>query len=330
MSIPATELAAAVEAITRASSLWLATHIDPDGDAIGSLLGLGTILRRLGKAVVMACEDSPPPEVAFLPELDRIVVQPPAPTDLLIALDAADLGRLGHLVDADNWRGRETIVIDHHVTNSGFGTINLIDPTAASTAEIVLLLAETMKAPIDERAATFLLTGIVTDTIGFRTASTRPETLHRAQQLMTLGASLSTITQAVFCSKPVSALRLLARAVDRLVIDGHFAVTTLRLRDFHELGMSSSAVRGITEQLATAREPLVIALVREREDGTVDVSLRSKPGVDVVPAARALCGGGHPQAAGARWSSDLETATQAVWRALRDHVRLPGAGGSPQ
>ncbi len=329
MTLASRDLENAARAIAGASGVWVGTHLDPDGDAVGSLLGLGFILRHVGKRVVMACQDVPPPDVSFLPGLGDIVAQSPGEEDLIVAVDVADVRRLGTLVDADTWDKRPSIVIDHHVTNSQFGTINLVDPEAASTAELVVQLADQLGAPIDEQAATCLLTGIVTDTIGFRTPNTRPETLDRARRLMAQGAPLSRITQGVFCAKPVSALRLLARAVDRLVIDGRFAVTTLRLCDFAEFGMPSTAVRGITEQLATAREPLVIALVREREDGTVEVSFRAKPGVDVAPAAKALRGGGHAQAAGARWPADLDSGTEAVWRALRDHVRLPDteAGG---
>ncbi len=323
MGLASADLARAAAVIQQAERVWVGTHLDPDGDAIGSLLGMGILLRHAGKAVVIACQDEPPPEVIFLPGLAEISAQPPAADQLIIAVDVADAKRLGTLIDLQTWPGRQTIVIDHHVTNRRFGTVNLVDPEAASTAELVLQLADELGVVIDEQAATCLLTGIVTDTIGFRTANTRPETLDRARRLMARGASLPHITQAIFCTKPVSALRLLARAVDRLVVDGRFAVTTLRLSDFAEFGMPPTAVRGITEQLATAGEPLVVALVREREDGTVEVSLRSKPGVNVVPVAKALHGGGHAQAAGARWPADLESGTQAVWRALREHIRLP-------
>ena len=317
------DVAAAARALAGARRIWVGTHIDPDGDAIGSMLGLAAVLEDAGHQVTMACQEEPPPEVAFLPGLERIGRQAPGGHDLAVAIDCGALGRLGDLVDPATWQRMATIVIDHHLSNTRFGAINVVDPTVASASEIVLTLADEMVAPISPAAAMSLLTGIVTDTIGFRTSNTRPETLDRARRLMAQGGSLATITQGVFYTRPVAVLQLLSRAIARLVVDGPFAVTTLRLADLEELGLTSAAMRGVTEQLSTAREPLVIGLLREREDGSVDLSLRSKPGIDVIPAARALGGGGHPQAAGARWDSELGDATRAVWAALREHVRIP-------
>jgi bifunctional oligoribonuclease and PAP phosphatase NrnA len=318
-------LGAAAAMLRAAERVWLGTHLDPDGDAIGSLLGLGLVLADLGKRVTLACQDPAPPEVAFLPELTRISDGSPAGDDIAIALDVADPSRLGRLYDPADWQTRPTIVVDHHASNPGFGTINVIDPAAAATAELVVALADELGAPISPVAATCLLAAVVTDTIGFRTPNTRPATLDCARRLMSGGASLVEITQHVFFTRPLAALQLLGRAVGQLEVDGPFAVACLRLADFAEFGMPASSARGIAELLATAGEPLVVALLREREDGTIDVSFRAKPAVDVLPAALALGGGGHPQAAGARWTATLEEASAGVWEALRRYVRLPSA-----
>lgn len=316
------ELAAARLAAAR--HVWLGTHVDPDGDAIGSILGLGWILLDLGKAVTCACQDPIPVEASFLPGVERIVASGPTGADLAVALDAADTSRLGSLYDPAAWSRQPTIVLDHHVSNPGFGDLNLIDPSVSSTAEIVLALAAAMDAPIGAPAATCLLTGIVTDTLGFRTTNTTERTLANAQELMRLGAPLAAISQRVFFERPLAALRLAGRVLDRLRVEGQVALSFVTLADLAEFGVADSELRGLTGQLATAAEPAAVALLRERADGQVDVSLRSKPWVNLVPAAVALGGGGHPQASGARVPGPLEAAAQAVLAALRASVAVAG------
>jgi bifunctional oligoribonuclease and PAP phosphatase NrnA len=307
-------LAAVVERLGPAGRIWLGTHVDPDGDAIGSMLGLARVLAAQGKDVVTACQDPVPPEVTFLPGADAVTTLGPAPGALIVALDAADRKRLGRLL-GDETPANPAIVIDHHVTNPGYGEVNLIDAGAASTAELVLELCEAMDAPIDAGTATCLLAGIVSDTLGFRTSNTTAVTLDRARRLMDRGASLPEIAARVF-DRPLATLRLVARAIERLETRGPVALTTLRLVDFAEFGAGPSDVRGITMLLSAAAEPRVLAVLRERDDGRVDVSLRSKAGVDLIPVARALGGGGHPQAAGALVAGPIGAARETVLAAL--------------
>jgi len=307
--------------------VWIGTHVDPDGDAIGSSLGLGALLEDLRCDVTLACADKAPAEIAFLPGLDALTSEAPSDQDVLVALDAADASRLGALYDPSVWSAARTIVIDHHVSNPGFGEVNVIDTHAASTAEILVSLAEVMGSEPSPEAATCLLTGIITDTIGFRTSNTSASTLDAARSLMEHGAKLADITQAVFYMKPIATLRLVARAIDRLEMHGPFAITTLRRSDLTELSVSAEAMRGVTAVVSTAAEPAAVALLRERRDGTIDVSLRSKPGVDVVPAASSLGGGGHPQASGARIEGPIEEAAVAVLEAMQAHIHLPNHRG---
>jgi phosphoesterase RecJ-like protein len=327
------ELAAAARRLATARRVWLGTHLDPDGDAVGSLLGLGWILADRGTAVDLACQDPVPAEVRFLPGVERIGTTGPGAVDVAVALDTADAGRLGTLYAPTTWAAQPTIVLDHHASNPGFGDIDVIDPSLASTAELVLALAEAMAAPVGVPAATCLLTGLVTDTIGFRTANTTAQTLCHAVELMRLGAPLAEISQQVFFSRPLAALRLAGRALDRLRIEGPVAVTYVTLADLAELGVAESELRGLTSLVSTAAEPAAVALLRERPDGRVDVSLRSKPAVDLLAAAAVLGGGGHPQASGARVDGPLEAAIDRVLAALASIGPLPearpdGAGGS--
>ncbi len=318
-------LAAAAALITRSERIWLGTHLDPDGDAIGSLLGLGGILAARGHAVTLACQDAPPREAAFLPGVERIVDRGPesGAHDLAIALDAADAGRLGRLYSPESWALQPTIVLDHHSSNPGFGEINVIDPAAAATAEVVVALADVLGAAIDTDAAICLLTGLVTDTLGFRTTSTTARSLACAGRLVQGGASLADIAQRVFFTQPLATLRLTGRVLDQVELDGPFALAWVSQADLAEFGVGMDELQDVTRQLQTAAEPSAIAFVRERPDGAFDVSLRSKPGVNLVPAALALGGGGHPQASGATVPGPLADALAAVRQALAAHVALP-------
>jgi bifunctional oligoribonuclease and PAP phosphatase NrnA len=172
---------------------------------------------------------------------------------------------------------------------------------------------------LDSRAALCLLTGVIADTIGFRTANTTPETLAVAQRLMAAGAPLVEVTQQLFYRRPLAALRLTGRAVDQLEVRGRVGLTALSQRDFAELAVPLAEARGISSYLAAAAELDVVAVLTERGDGSVDVSLRARPGVSLVAAAIALGGGGHPQAAGARLSADLAATRAATWAALAAH-----------
>ncbi len=322
-------VAAAADALRRAETVWLGTHVDPDGDAIGSLLGLAHVLTGLGKRVVAACQDPPPRDARWLPGAAAIVAHGPAAAapgrfDLAVALDAADERRLGTLYDAASWAAQPTLVIDHHVSNPGFGDVDCIVPDKAATCEILVDVAAALGASVSAEAATCLLCGLVTDTIGFRTPSTTAGTLAAAGRLMDAGAELAAVMHHAFLSRPLVTLQLEGRALSRMTVDGPFALSWLTLADFDELGAAPEDGRGIVHALAAAAEPTAVALLRERHDHSFDVSLRTSRPVDLVPAAAALGGGGHARAAGGRTAGPLESAVQAVRTALRDHV-APGS-----
>jgi phosphoesterase RecJ-like protein len=312
----AAALALAADRLHAAGRIWLGTHREPDGDAIGSLLGLGWLLEGAGKAVTLACQDPAPAELRDLPGADRIRARGPAGHDLAVALDAGDLGRLGRLTDPAGWAALPSVVLDHHASNTGFGTVNVIDPAAASTAELVLALADALGLAPDATAATCLLSGVVSDTIGFRTPNTGAATLEAASRLVASGADLAAINQALFFRRPLAALRLAARALERLEVRGRIGLAALAQADYLALGATPGDGRGISSYLATAAELDAVAVLAEQPDGAVDVSLRSRPGVDVGRVAAALGGGGHAAAAGARLAPGLEGAVAAAWAAL--------------
>jgi phosphoesterase RecJ-like protein len=322
---------AAAEIIRRSTRILLVCHLSPDGDAIGSLLGLGLGLRALGKMPTLACESPIPLAFSFLPGFDTIVntieATPAgssnpgaAPFDLVISLDCSDIARLGNIYDAGRLAGLPLLNIDHHITNIHFGDVNLVQPQAASTAEIILALLERLGVPIDYDKgglATCLLTGIVTDTLGFRTSSVTPQVMQAATRLMEAGASLSQVTHYAFHQRPLAELCLLARGLGRMQAEGALAWSKVTLADHRTCGDVEDGDAGLAGMLVRTKEIHVAAVFVEGENGQVDVSFRADPGFDVAEVALSLGGGGHPAAAGCTVTGSLEAAQARVLPMLR-------------
>ena len=307
----------AAQLIRQARNILVICHIMPDGDAIGSLLGLGWALHKLGKEHTLACADSVPDSFAYLPGSEAIVAHPEGNYDLVISLDCSDLKRLGAACDQNSLRGVPIINIDHHVTNVGFGSVNWVDPSLAATAQMVLTLIERLRVPLDPTIATCLLNGIVTDTRGFRTPNTTPDVMEAATRLMAAGASLPEITDRVFNRRPLAMLRLWGKALGAVQLDGRIIWTEISQAMRRECGLDSDSDDGLVSFLTSANEADVGIVFTEKNDGSIDVSMRSMPGIDISSVAMHLGGGGHPQAAGCNLSSSLTEARERVLAELR-------------
>ncbi|HID61301.1 MAG TPA: bifunctional oligoribonuclease/PAP phosphatase NrnA [Anaerolineae bacterium] len=303
--------------IRQARNILVICHVMPDGDAIGSLLGLGWALHKLGKEHTLACADPVPDSFAYLPGSETIVAYPAGNHDLVISLDCSDLKRLGAAYDQNSLRRVPIINIDHHVTNIGFGSVNWVDPGSAATAQMVLTLIERLEVPLDPTMATCLLNGIVTDTRGFRTPNTTPAVMEAATRLMMAGASLPEITEQVFNRRPLAVVRLWGRALSAVQLDGRIIWTEISQAMKHECGLSNDSDDGLVSFLASACEADVGIVFTEKDDGTIDVSMRSMPGIDISSVAMRLGGGGHPQAAGCNLNSSLAEARERVLAELR-------------
>ncbi len=306
--------------IEQAEDILVITHVSPDGDAIGSLLGLGWALRALGKDPVLACPDPVPPPFFFLPGHRDIVRTPTGPFDLVIGLDASDPQRLGDPWQRFSQGQTPTIVIDHHVTNLYFGGVNWVDTTAASTAEMIFALVKAMDLPLEMNLAQCLLCGIVTDTRGFRTSNTTPHTLAIATQLMEAGADLNLVTEQALNRKPIAVLRLWGMALPRLQMRGRILWTTITRKMREESGTDDNGDGGLVNELIAANEADIAVVFTERDGNQVEVGLRAKPGFNVSQVALALGGGGHPQAAGCTINGTLEEAQERVLAALEDSL----------
>jgi bifunctional oligoribonuclease and PAP phosphatase NrnA len=327
---------AVVEFIQQADRILLICHVSPDGDAIGSLLGLGMGLCALGKQTTLACESSVPSKFNFLPNSDSIINALDTDAfDLVIGLDSSDVARLGSIYDADRLAGVPLVNMDHHVTNLRFGDVNLVDTRAASTAEVVLALLDRLGISLQgdgAAIATCLLTGIVTDTLGFRTSNVTPQVMRAAMRLMEAGASLSEVTHYAFHQRPLAELYMLACGLNRMQVEDGLAWSEIKLSDRCIAHQNSGYGGGkigdadLVSVLVHTHEIHIAAVFTERENEQVETSFRADPGFDVAQLALALGGGGHPAASGCTLEGTLETVKARVLPMLRTALQTQRKG----
>jgi phosphoesterase RecJ-like protein len=307
----------AVAALRSANRVVVATHENPDGDAIGSLVAAAAGLRQLGKTVRTYLEPSSsiPSELRLLDVsgLERHLDDSELGSWTLLTLDCATMRRLGHghqrVIDAV----ATVIDIDHHYDNTRFGAINLIDGSASSTAEILLDVLEALGVELTPDIAQSLYVALVTDTGRFQQRTTGANALRMAARLVAAGVDIELVYQRVFETVPMRKLRLLGRVIDHLVLyeGGRVAVSHVARADFATLGAAESDTEGLVDHLRAIAGVEVAALIREppfADDGVAPpdrVSLRSRGGIDVSAIARKAGGGGHKQAAGFSHGGDL-------------------------
>ncbi len=296
----------AKDLINRAQRVFLIAHVEPDGDTIGSTLALAHVLRKMGKNCTLACADPIPEAFSFLRGVRELGTARITNEDLIIAVDVSHPDRFGKAYEHVPSLDIPILNIDHHMTNPMFGTVNVVRTEAAATAEIVFDLLDHWGVPLDPLVATYLLTGLVTDTRSFGTSSTTPRTLDVAAQLMRAGASLSDIVENAFRKKELATLRLWGKILDQTQLDGQlvWSVNTLDMQDLCQA--QSDDEDGIVNLLVTACEAKAAIVFKEKEKGQIGISIRSRPGVDISPIAVHFGGGGHPQAAGSLLRGNLE------------------------
>jgi bifunctional oligoribonuclease and PAP phosphatase NrnA len=292
-----------IEGIKDSHSICVVGHIRPDGDCVGSQLGLTMALRSEGKKVVCWNEDTIPQKYAFL-DPDH-VLQPPKKDckfDCVIATDAASFERLGTVGPCVTDR-KLFINIDHHESNTRYADLNWVSAREPSTGELIFRLLKVAKWPVTKRIADCLFTAVSTDTGSFQYPTTRPGTYHVAGELVRRGADLAKITDEVYQSYPLSRARLLKHIYShfRLTYQNQIAYFWLKKADFTRTGAESSDSEGLIDHIR-AIEPVIVACVfEELEPQLTRISLRSKSEkVNVNEIAAQFGGGGHSAAAGAR------------------------------
>ncbi len=309
------ELEAARAALAGAQRVLVITHINPDGDAIGSLLGFGLAARAAGKEVVMACADQPPDMFRFLTACDEITAKPQGTFDLVVVVDVSEAARMGAVGAA---LGRmPDLVFDHHYTNPGFARLNFIDASAASTAELLTELLPDLGLALSQPVAECLLTGLVSDTLGFRTSNTSPKTLALAQQLMQAGAVLHEIYDRSLYKRTFTAVRLWAEGLARMEMKQRMVWARLPLEARAASGYQGLGDADLINVLTSVREADVALIFVERTDGKVKVSWRSLPGINVAEVAAQFGGGGHAAAAGAEIAGTVAEVEARVLAATR-------------
>lgn len=297
-----------------AQRVLLVSHKRPDGDAIGSILGLGLALRAYGKDVQMVSEDGVPRPFQHLHGVQSISKSPQGDVDLVCVLDCSDLQRVGRILDGYS---KPDVNIDHHRTNLYFARTNLVDSQAVATTAMLTELLSDWAIPIPQSAAAALLTGLITDSLGFRTPNISPKALRLAARLMELGANLSDLYHRALVARSIEAARLWGYGLRRLDRDGRMIWTSLNLED-RQLARYPGRDDADLINLLSAVDDADIALIfLEQSDGAVKVSWRSRPGIDISQIAVSFGGGGHPNASGAEIEGNLLEVQAAVLEATR-------------
>jgi bifunctional oligoribonuclease and PAP phosphatase NrnA len=320
---------AAVRDLPMDASVLLACHVNPDGDAIGSMLGVGLGLRTLGFRNLQACFPVPPelPEpFAALPGRELLVPASDAEVapDLMMSFDAASASRLGELADRLS-TARTTIVLDHHASYTGFGKIHLVDPQAAATAVVAEELLRRLDIELDAAIAECLYIALVTDTGSFKFDMTTPAVHHLAARLLGTGIAPAEIARRVFDSRPFGAVLLYGEVLSRAQLEPQAARgrglvwTFATLDDLARHGQRPYVLEPLIDSVRSTAEADVSCVVKQVTVGEWAVSLRSKGGTDVRAIAVALGGGGHRLAAGFTGYGDVTDVIGAV-RAELDAV----------
>jgi phosphoesterase RecJ-like protein len=306
--------------VQSAHRVLISTHLNPDGDALGSALACSMVLDQLGVANEVICHHLPPRYLQFLPQSSRIKLHPEFDDhDLGLILDLDSLERLGN---AEHWFEpiERLVVIDHHVPHNKPGDLRIVDVEAPATASILCdLFFDMPGVEITPAIADCLLTGLLTDTGSFRFPNTTPHCLHIAGQLLEFGAGLAKISEEVYMTKAKAAVLLAGEAISRmhLACDERLAWTVLPRSLFEELDANPEDTEGIVNELLAIRTVEVAAIFREGRHGSFKVSLRARGDIDVAEAARHFGGGGHTKAAGLNVEGPQEEAEARVVEVLK-------------
>ncbi|HEX2179286.1 MAG TPA: bifunctional oligoribonuclease/PAP phosphatase NrnA [Actinomycetota bacterium] len=316
--IPLEEWIHASAALKDADEVAIACHVSPDGDAFGSMLGLGLYLETIGKKVYLSwgsAEAAIPDNYAFLPGVDRIVPQERVPdaVEVFVAIDCGDLRRLD-LLTPKFQAAKVKINVDHHISNSNFGDINLVDHQRASSAELAFELIQRMGGQVTPEMATALYTGVVTDTGRFQYSNTSPATLQAAVALREAGADHLTVAENIFESAPFDQLRILGKVLTRARLTDGVVYSWLHLDDLEGHGLEIA--EDFIDFLKVVKEADVAVLLKERPEGGWRVSLRARNEIDVSAVAQSFGGGGHAKAAGFSFGGGLEEAIKLVLERL--------------
>ena len=307
--------------IQLAQRVLVTSHIRPDGDAIGSSLALGLALLDDGKQVQVVLADGLPSSFKHLPGSEVIKTKADGDFDLIISVDCSDLKRVGKALDGYH---PPDIVIDHHSTTEAFGDINLIDPQAAATASVLTRYMPNWGLIISAPIAANLLTGLVTDTLGFRTSNTTPEVLRQAADLIELGADMTRLYYLSLVRRTFSATKYWGAGLSHLARADGIVWTALTLADRKVAGYNGNDDADLISVISSIDEADIAIIFTEQNKHKTKVSWRGlKPNVDVAQIASQFGGGGHKAASGAELTGSLDEVQKRVLEITRKALQLP-------
>lgn len=316
-----TEISGAIKKrLATASHILIASHVRPDGDAIGSLLGLGLALQNAGKHVQMVLVDGLPASFKYLEGSERIIREPQGEYDTFIAVDCADFKRAGKVFEDLNV---PDINIDHHKTNEQFGKLNLIESEEVATSAILTNYLPEWGYPITKPIASALLTGIVTDTLGFRTSNTNPSALRLCAKLMETGADLSDLYMRSLVRKTFPAAKYWGAGLSSMEQKNGIVWSTLTLIDRKRSGYGGNDDADLINMISAIDGNKVGMIFVEQNDNHVKISWRAlEKGIDVSQVAKYFNGGGHAAAAGADIPGAIEEVQPLVLQKTRELLNL--------
>ncbi|WP_141500737.1 DHH family phosphoesterase [Paenibacillus luteus] len=316
------QLDLALEFMRNADHFLVVSHVQPDGDAISSTVVVGWLLQKLGKSAVLINEGELPSRLSFLDQFDSILnykkAAPPQQFDAIIAVDCADFKRIGEVASSFA-PGAKLLNIDHHPTNNGFGSVNVIRAEAAATVEILFDLIERTNIVLDLNCATAIYTGLLTDTGGFRYSNTSPRVMDIASQLLALGVSGNDLADHLLEKMTMAKLKLLQIALNRLTFTDNLEIGWVFIGkdDLRNTGAVPEDLEGIVNYALNVDGVEVGILFKEAEDGSVKASLRSAGKANVAAIAQLFGGGGHVRAAGCRLEGSRADSVSELVEAVR-------------
>ncbi len=310
-----------LEEIKKAKKIVILTHENPDGDAIGSSLGMYIALRKMGKEPDIIIPELPR-VYNFLPEIENVKKEgQKEPYDLAIALDCATIkmlnGWANYFEDA-----KVKVTIDHHGTNTMYGDYNYVNPDAPACAQTLISIIQYFGVEIDKKIGTCLLTGIITDTGGFQYQSTTPETFEFAAELLQTGVNVSDIYKRVMNTMTKANFELRKRAIERMEFfkEGKIAFTYVTKEDIEEANAETGDFEGIVEEGRNIEGVEVSIFLRETQKG-FKVSLRSNDYVNVSDVCLLFGGGGHIHAAACTIAQSLEQVKEKIVNEVKVHIK---------
>lgn len=303
----------------------LLSHVRPDGDAIGSQIALGFALMAAGKTVHLINDDGVPENLAFMRGSQAVQTPPADPLDVevAIALDTATKPRLGENSLHAASRAALWLNIDHHISNPGYGDLNLIDATSPATGQILYRLIEELGLPMPDETRDAIYVAVSTDTGSFQYPSTTATTYRLGADLIERGLDVGGINSSIYDSYPFRRLELLRELLKTLELSPDGMVASWELHDETRLDLAllPEDSEGLIDTIRAIRGVQVAVFFEELVDGKIRVSMRSKDRrLDVCQIAMEFGGGGHALAAGIRMPGPLEAAKPRVLGAIRERI----------